>query len=52
MSKYMCLVCKFINDFYEFVTDWVWSDKENDEVPILKCPKCGNDDEEKIKEID
>lgn len=51
MALHKCSTCGFVADFQDFVVDYVWSDEDDDEIAVLKCPQCGEDDENKIEEI-
>jgi len=49
---YRCLNCGHEADDQTFIYDYIYDCDVEDEVSVLKCPKCGNDDEESIIEID
>ena len=45
--------CNFIGkDIWTFYYDYVYDEKEKDEVIYLKCPKCGNEDQELIIDLE
>ena len=43
-----CLKCNCIDDDQEFIIDYYFDEKLDDEFPVYQCPKCGNDEEELI----
>ena len=49
---YECLQCGNKGSFQSFVYDYFFDTELDDEVAALKCPNCGEDDEEQIVEIE
>ena len=47
-----CLQCGNKGSFQSFVYDYFFDTELDDEVAALKCPNCGEDDEERIVEIE
>lgn len=52
MNRYKCLKCGFVSDYQAFVDDYYFDEEADDEIAILKCPNCNNDDEEQIIDYD
>ena len=54
-DNYKCLECGHVADYMEFVFDYRFDWDIDDEVAVLKCPKCGNeewDDDEQFVEVE
>jgi DNA-directed RNA polymerase subunit RPC12/RpoP len=46
-----CLTCGFESeDSQDFIIDYRWDDEADDELSVLRCPNCGEDDENKIED--
>jgi len=43
-----CLRCGHIGDDQDFISDYIFDEEEDDEIPIYICPKCENSDDERF----
>ena len=49
---YKCNVCGFVGELKDFDIDYCYDVEEEDEVMLIYCTNCGNDDQEEIVDID